>query len=96
MTERKRGRHLAKIRAAVLNVQPLCVACLDAGVTRLGDDVDHIVPLSKGGTYDMSNLQGLCRSHHQQKSALEAGKSWRFGCDANGWPLDPDSHWNQK
>jgi 5-methylcytosine-specific restriction enzyme A len=96
MTERIRGRRWLRIRAQVLSANPLCADCLAAGVTRIADEVDHVIALSKGGTNEMSNLVGLCREHHAQKSALEAGKSWRFGCDESGWPLDPASHWNQK
>lgn len=37
-----------------------------------GADVDHIKPLSHGGTDDLSNLQLLCLWHHKQKTAKEA------------------------
>ena len=34
-------------------------------------DVDHIRPLSNGGTNELSNLQALCKSCHQDKTANE-------------------------
>lgn len=37
--------------------------------------VDHIVRIKDGGTHDLSNLQGLCRHHHQSKSASEGNKN---------------------
>lgn len=33
-----------------------------------GYDIDHIVPLSEGGTNDVSNLQALCVSCHRVKT----------------------------
>ena len=35
---------------------------------------DHIVPLIDGGSFEMSNLQTLCRRHHNLKTAREAGE----------------------
>lgn len=40
----------------------------------LGTDVDHIVPLWKGGTDDDRNKELLCDEHHKAKSALEAAE----------------------
>lgn len=46
-----------------------CVQCGLRG--RL--DVDHIVPLRRGGaTYDLANLQVLCRACHIEKSRGES------------------------
>jgi 5-methylcytosine-specific restriction endonuclease McrA len=32
--------------------------------------VDHIIPLVKGGTYDISNLQGMCLECNMKKSGM--------------------------
>lgn len=45
-----------------------CTTCRKTDV-RL--DIDHIVPLSKGGAHALSNLQLLCRSCHTRKTALD-------------------------
>jgi 5-methylcytosine-specific restriction endonuclease McrA len=36
-----------------------------------GKDIDHIVPISKGGQTEMNNLQLLCHPCHIQKSRLD-------------------------
>jgi 5-methylcytosine-specific restriction protein A len=45
----------------------LCQACRAALIA----EVDHIIPLERGGTNSMANLQGLCIPCHQRKTALE-------------------------
>jgi 5-methylcytosine-specific restriction endonuclease McrA len=63
-------RRWRRIRAAHLARQPDCVQC---GTT--ADEVDHVVPLSRGGhRWDPDNLQSLCLPCHQAKTAHELGQ----------------------
>lgn len=72
-TERIRGRPWMVIRERVAKAHNyLCVACREAGVARPFDEIDHVVPLERGGSNADSNLQPLCVDHHREKSANEA------------------------
>ena len=58
----------------------LCAECAKAlpwYLQRVTTEVDHVVPLSQGGTYEPDNLQPLCREHHAANTALEASERTR-------------------
>jgi 5-methylcytosine-specific restriction endonuclease McrA len=59
-----------RLRQMVLDDNPLCVACFKEGVIREATIVDHIKPISEGGSkLDRMNLQTLCTSCHNRKRA---------------------------
>jgi 5-methylcytosine-specific restriction enzyme A len=60
-----------RIRANVLSAEPLCRQCLADGRVVVATVVDHIRPLRDGGTHARDNLQPLCESCHNKKSARE-------------------------
>lgn len=69
---RIRGRARQERNARLFRANPLCVRCAARGITRAVEVWDHIVPLELGGADDESNLQGLCRPCHADKTAQEA------------------------
>ena len=70
-TKRIRGYALQKRNRRLFMANPLCVMCKAEGVTRVLDEFDHIVSLSRGGGEAHANLQGLCSEHHRAKSRAE-------------------------
>jgi 5-methylcytosine-specific restriction endonuclease McrA len=61
-----------KVRQQVINRDIFCVMCVDKGLYSPIQDVDHITPLSDGGSkYSTCNLQGLCKSCHSSKTKKE-------------------------
>lgn len=61
-----------KTRAAFLMQHPLCVRCAKEDKAVPAVVVDHIVPVKAGGArFDATNLQPLCVSHHNAKTAAE-------------------------
>ncbi|MGF6957988.1 HNH endonuclease [Paraburkholderia youngii] len=58
-------------------------------------EVDHIVPLFKGGTDAPGNLQSLCEPCHAAKTRIDVGHGVT-GCDVSGMPMDPDHPWSTR
>ncbi len=53
---------------------PQCAWVFEDGTRcdRLGEELDHVVPLEAGGdAYSAKNLQLLCAEHHRAKTAQE-------------------------
>lgn len=61
----------SRLRADVLNENPLCVDCTQEQRVQVATEVDHKVP-HRGDPvmfWDRANLQGMCASHHSAKTA---------------------------
>ena len=69
------GARWRRLRAMYLRANPRCVDPYELHETMtLADVVDHKVPRGSGGTDDWKNLQSLCASCHNRKTALEDGR----------------------
>lgn len=63
---RYRSRAMRITRAQIRAVLERDKVCRNCGGT--AKDIDHIIPVSRGGPTELSNLQLLCRPCHHQKS----------------------------
>jgi 5-methylcytosine-specific restriction protein A len=64
-----------KLRKNFIQRFPLCKHCEEKDEVTVATVVDHIVPINSGGEpLKESNLQSLCESCHNKKSATEARK----------------------
>lgn len=63
-----------RLRAVVLNRDPLCQACKAQHRVTIATDVDHIVPHQgdRARFWDRANLQGLCHACHTAKTSRGA------------------------
>lgn len=71
-SQRGYGSAWRRLRTQILQRDSyLCQSCKAQGRYVTATDVDHILAKAHGGTDDPSNLQSLCRSCHQTKTATE-------------------------
>ncbi|MFE5621736.1 HNH endonuclease [Streptomyces virginiae] len=64
------ARMRRSVRKAVCGT---CAVCLREFLPS-GVDIDHIIPLARGGEDVDSNVQVLCKSCHKAKTAMDFGK----------------------
>lgn len=67
--KRTTGRRWMSMRHVVLVEEPVCMIC----GRRSSTEVDHIIPVCKGGTDIRDNLQGVCDECHAEKTAKDLG-----------------------
>ena len=58
----------------------LCQVCKSSGKLSTATEVDHVNPLSLGGTDADDNLQAICQSCHKRKTASEAHRARKGRC----------------
>lgn len=92
------GRRLQAARLRIWTACPNCAECGRLTAWPRGFDLDHKVPLFKGGTNDDANLQVLCNGPdgcHERKTCDDQGFVYRAGSQVDGTPRDPRHHWNR-
>ena len=74
-TERGYDAAWRRVRAERLRLDHhLCQACLRDGRPETAAEVDHIMPIARGGArLDLDNLQSLCHACHSRKTATQDG-----------------------
>jgi 5-methylcytosine-specific restriction protein A len=66
------SRQWRKLRLMILQRDPICKECEKKNIFVSSVVVDHILPINKGGAkYNADNLQGLCTTCHNRKSARD-------------------------
>lgn len=91
------GRDWRKVRAVFVAANPLCARCAARGIVAATEDVHHLKPIATHPDLrlDMTNLEPLCGLCHKAETGRErTGRPVRWGCDANGKPLDSSHPWN--
>lgn len=66
------GRALQRARAELFEREPLCRKCKAKGRVTAATIRDHVIPLAEGGTDDDENIQPLCQTCSDVKTAEEA------------------------
>ena len=79
-----RGRALQTRRLRLWAIDPNCKACGTLTNYPDGFQLDHKVPLFKGGADEDENLQVLCIKCHDAKTMKDTGKCERLAFDDSG------------
>jgi 5-methylcytosine-specific restriction protein A len=61
---------------------------MEQGRTVAAQEVDHVIPLFKGGPDKWENLQSLCKACHIDKTCEDLGQNRKPQIGFDGWPVD--------
>jgi 5-methylcytosine-specific restriction protein A len=78
-----------------MQMYPLCQMCLDEGHVRPCEIVDHIRPHDGDPAlcWDASNLQSLCKRHHEGTKRFIEHRGFDNRIGEDGYPTDPRHPW---
>lgn len=83
------GREHVRLRAILLQTEPLCRLCKAKGRATPATIADHIVPIANGGAvHDLANMQPVCDPCHRDKTLRDQGKRVRPTIGLDGWPVE--------
>lgn len=88
---RMAGRALQKRRLSVWTKDPTCAVCGKLTAYPGGFELDHTVPLFKGGEDTEANCQILCKGIngcHEKKTAADLGYRHRPTIGLDGYPVE--------
>jgi 5-methylcytosine-specific restriction enzyme A len=85
--QRLRGRTLQKTRLRLWSRFPFCAMCKKLTIYPEGFELDHKLPIFKGGDDSDTNLQILCHECHRKKTAEDMGTTYRVPIGLDGWPI---------
>lgn len=92
MAERLRGRAaVAQRKRRLQRTNGLCEDCLKDGMVKAAAEVDHIKPLSLGGSDEDDNTRNLCKPHHDKRTAEQFGRRAKVTIGADGWSTSKHS-----
>lgn len=88
-------------RSSQLRRAPHCCICERIGVQRRATEVDHIVPVARGGApLHPSNLRSLCKTHHSQKTlvldrpSVKTSRTKLVTTGGDGWPVHVEERYD--
>lgn len=85
---RLRGRKLQARRLRMWSKDPCCARCRKLTDWPDGFELDHRIPLFKGGEDIEENLQVLCPECHATKTNEDLGRREQVQIDITGWPIE--------
>ena len=83
---RLRGRALQARRLRIWSAHPHCARCGRLTDYPQGFQLDHRIPLFKGGEDKEENLQVLCIQCHDTKTNEDLGRTEKVHIGVDGWP----------
>jgi len=88
LSKRPRGKRLYRLKGRVISEKG--IKCRSCGAIDIKNELDHITPLSKGGTNELENLQILCQACHKRKTAQQKRKLGSIHCK-HGYRIDENA-----